>query len=462
MTSPQWKVAVVGAGPAGMFMADSLTRREDVRVDLVEKLFAPDGLLRFGVAPDHPHMKRLGVAFNKTRERPNLRLLGGVEYGEDIDLEEIYKHYHHVVFAHGAVSDRRLGIPGEELKGVLSAREFVEWYNGHPEAVDHPIALDMEEVVVVGAGNVALDVARVLIRPVEELAKTDIATHALEALRHSKVKKVHMLIRRGPAGVSFTLPEVRELSKMDGVRMVISEEDFRMTEEQRASLESDRMLRRIIDVLESCVGPVDVPDDPRKVLQLHFFTSPIELTGDGSMEALRCVRNEIVPNPEGGRARCVPIEGSEFTLNAGMLLRSIGYRVEALPGLPYDEEKQVIRNEGGHVIGDDGKPLGRVWVTGWARRGPSGVLGTNKADASEVAKTLLGMCPEGEAESLPEWAGTVPRLIDLETWARIDAEEQRRGKGQDRPREKFVRLNAVHEFLDTPVASKLQSEDDES
>lgn len=448
MTSAQWKIAVVGAGPAGMFMADSLTKRADVRVDLIEKLFAPDGLLRFGVAPDHPHMKRLGKAFNKTRTRENLRLLGGVEYGKDVSLEELHHHYHHVVFAHGAMSDRRLGIPGEALPGVISAREFVEWYNGHPEAVDNPISLDMKEVAVIGAGNVALDVARVLIRPVDDLATTDIATHALELLRESSVEKVHLLVRRGPAGVSFTLPEIKELSEMDGVRLVIDPKDFRLTDEERAFVDGNRKLKRIIDVLEGCVGPVDVPDDPRRVLQIHFFTSPTEVLGEDRMEGLRCVRNEIQPNPDGGRARCVPIEGSEFTLDAGMLMRSIGYRVEPLPSLPYDEQKNVIRNDGGYVIGDDGEPLGRVWVTGWARRGPSGVLGTNKADAKEVATTLLSMCPEGEASALEEWECSVARRIDLDTWLKIDTEEQRRGELQGRPREKFVRVEDVHQFLE--------------
>lgn len=448
MTSPQWKIAVVGAGPAGMFMADSLTKRSDVRVDLIEKLFAPDGLLRFGVAPDHPHMKRLGVAFNKTRTRENLRLLGGVEYGKDVDLDTLHQHYHHVVFAHGAMSDRRLGVPGEDLERVLSAREFVEWYNGHPEAVDHPISLDMEEVVVVGAGNVALDVARVLIRPTDDLATTDIATHALDALKRSSVRKVHMLIRRGPAGVSFTLPEIKELSEMDGVRLVIDPQDFRLTDAERERVSKDRNLSRIMDVLEGCVGPVEVPDDDRRVLQLHFFTSPVEILGEKGMKGLRCVRNQIVPSPEGGRARCVPIENSEFTISAGMLLRSIGYRVEPLPGLPYDEQKNVIRNDGGYVIGDDGEPVGRIWVTGWARRGPSGVLGTNKADAKEVATTLLRMCPEGEASALEDWICSVAKIIDLDTWLKIDTEEQRRGSLQGRPREKFVRVERVHAFLD--------------
>lgn len=447
MTSAQWKIAVVGAGPAGMFMADSLTKRADVRVDLIEKLFAPDGLLRFGVAPDHPHMKRLGKAFNKTRARENLRLLGGVEYGKDVSLEELHNHYHHVVFAHGAMSDRRLGIPGESLPGVLSAREFVEWYNGHPEAVDNPISLDVKEVAVIGAGNVALDVARVLIRPVDDLATTDIATHALDLLRTSSVEKVHLLIRRGPAGVSFTLPEIKELSEMDGVRLVIDPNDFRLTDEEREFVDGNRKLKRIMDVLEGCVGPVDVPDDPRRVLQLHFFTSPIEILGDERMEGLRCIRNEIQPNPDGGRARCVPIEDSEFTLNTGVLMRSIGYRVEPLASLPYDEQKNVIRNDGGYVIGDDGEALGRVWVTGWARRGPSGVLGTNKADAKEVATTLLSMCPEGEASALEEWECSVAQRIDLDTWMKIDTEEQRRGKLQGRPREKFVRVDDVHQFL---------------
>lgn len=447
MSSGKWKVAIVGAGPAGMFVADELTKREDVRVDLIERLFAPNGLLRFGVAPDHPEMKRLSTAFAKTRERSNLYLLGGVEYGKDVALEGLLKHYHHVVFAHGAVSDRRLNIPGEDLTGVMSARQFVEWYNGHPDAVDTAVALDKAEAVVVGAGNVALDVARILIRPVEDLQTTDIATHALDALRHSSIKKVHMLVRRGPAGVAFTLKEIKELTTMDGVRTVMSEEDFRLTKQETEARAQDRKLGRILDILESCVGPDDIPGDERRVLHLRFFTVPTKIEGSGDMSGVVCQRTQLVEQ-EGGRASVERIEGSEFTISAGMLFRSIGYKVAPLQELPYDDKKQVIRNEGGQVVQADGTPVERVWVTGWARRGPTGVLGTNKVDAKEVATLILDACEENAASVLPELVMNVPRIIDLNAWRLLDAEEQRRGQEQGRPREKFVRREVVNAFLD--------------
>lgn len=455
MTSTLWKVAVIGAGPAGMFAAEALSSRGDVRVDLFEKLFAPDGLLRFGVAPDHPSIKRLSQSFDKTRDRDTLRMWGGVEYGKDVDLPTLLQHYHHIVFAHGAASDRQLGIPGESLPGVYSAREFVEWYNGHPWAADHRFPLDQEDVVVVGAGNVALDVARILVRPVEDLSVTDIAAHALDALRASKVRRVHLLVRRGPADVSFTLPEIRELSLMDGVRVVIPQEDFLLSNEDRARMGMDRGLRRIVEVLEEQRGPDVLEGDSRRVLRFHFFCSPVAFEGEDAMTGLHCVRNHYVPMPD-GRCQLEAVPDSAFRLPAGMLLRSIGYRVEPTPGLPYDDQRQVIRNREGQVVEADGTPLKSVWVTGWARRGPSGVVGTNKADAQQVAAAVLEQCV-GIPPSLPDWIPKGGVVIDLAAWAKINEEELRRGEAQGKSREKFVRVAAVERFLEKDSQSEAES-----
>lgn len=447
MTSQVWKVAVIGAGPAGMFATDVLTSRDDVHVHVFEKLFAPDGLLRFGVAPDHPSIKRLSKSFDKTRARPNKRFFGGIRYGEDMGLDELKASYHHVIFAHGAASDRRLGIPGEETPGVFSAREFVEWYNGHPEAKDYRFPLDVEEAVVVGAGNVALDVARILLRPIEDLETTDIANHALEVLRTSKIRRVHLLVRRGPANVSFTLPEIRNLASLEGVRVIVSPDDFVLTADDRARIGMDRGLARILEVLESCVGPDVEPTDDARVLRFHFFTSPIAVEGEARMTSLRCIRNERVVQPDGS-CKLRQQAGTGFSIPAEFLLRSIGYQVAPTAGLPYDEKKHVIRNVDGQVVDDSNQPLEGIWVTGWARRGPSGVVGTNKADAQEVAKAILAQC-EGPPPPRTEWTPPKPVLVDCEGWRRIDEEEQRRGEKRGRPREKFVRHEDVAAFLDS-------------
>lgn len=449
MASKRWRIAVIGAGPAGMFAAEALSQREDVDVIVLEKLFAPDGLLRYGVAPDHPSIKRLSKSFDRTRARPNVHFVGGVEVGSAAQLDALHACFHRIVLATGASSDRRLGISGEDAQGVVSAREFVEWYNGHPDADPDAFRLDCEEVVVVGAGNVALDVARILLRPVEDLEPTDIATYALDVLRTSKVRRVHLLVRRGPADISFTLPECRDLANMDGVRMVVAPDDFQLTAEDRGRIGLDRGLGRIVEILESRMDVDDRPDDPRRVLRFHFFTSPSHvLVEDGKMVGLRCVRNERVKGPD-GRTTMIANPEASVDLPATLLLRSIGYRVLPVDGLPYDQERQVVRSEErtGRVVDASGNAVGKIWVTGWARRGPTGVVGTNKADAQDVAADVLASLDGATPSDLQDWRNDLEAFIDTSAWLALDAEELRRGEARGRSREKFTRFEDVFDFL---------------
>lgn len=435
MAQSKWRVAVIGAGPAGMYVADALSRSGDVLVDLYDRVFAPYGLLRYGVAPDHPSIKSVAKAFDAIRSREGVRFLGGVTFGDDIDLSSLRAQYHAVIMAVGSSSDRRLGIPGEGLWGAISSRTFVEWYNGHPDMVEFSPPLEAENAVVVGGGNVALDVARILLVPSAVLARTDIADHALERLASSKVRRVHLLMRRGPADVAFTLPEIRELSAMEGLRVVVDPQDLVLDSRAQARVDADRGLKRIYDVLTDCASR-KAPFGDERVLQLHFYTSPSEAQGDGRVERVLCYRNRVVPGPNGDRVS--RIEGSDFVVPTSVLISAIGYRGRPLPGLPFDEASATIPSVHGQVIVGD-QVLHGVYVTGWARRGPSGVIGTNKADAYEVAAKVLedfvGPPPPREATTL---ADTWP--LTSAWWDGVDAAEQSRGERQGRPRVKFVTL----------------------
>lgn len=437
MSQSMWRVAIIGAGPAGMYAADALSRREDVKVDIYDRIFAPYGLLRYGVAPDHPSIKNVGKPFDGVRERQNVRLLGGVAYGRDIDFESLHSQYHAVIFAVGAASDRKLGIPGEEMRGVFSSRVFVEWYNGHPDMADAEIPLDIESATVVGAGNVALDVARILVRQSEELVSTDIANHALDALRRSSIRRVDLLMRRGPADVSFTLPEIRELAAFEGVHVKVNPRDLELLESEQAKVSGDRSLGRILEVLKECASR-ELAGTSR-TLAVHFFTSPVEVLGGGAIRALRCVRN--ARDASGAIRR---VEGSDFELPTQLLISAIGYRGARLASLPFDESTGTIPSgPSGAVIG-----LENTWVTGWARRGPSGVIGTNKADAYEVANAIL----EGFVGEAPVKAPT--KLADSwamnnDWWNRVDIVERARGADVGRPRIKFLRQEDADRAIDS-------------
>lgn len=446
MSESMWRVAVVGAGPAGMYAADALSKRDDVSVDIFDRVFAPYGLLRYGVAPDHPSIKGASKPFDAVRGRARVRFLGGVSYGDDIDLKTLQAQYHAVVFAVGASSERRLGVPGEELCGIFSSRVFVEWYNGHPDMAEAIIPLDVKQAIVVGAGNVALDVARILARPTSDMGTTDIADHALAQLMHSEIERVHLFMRRGPLDVAFTFPELRALAAMDGVYLEVDERDVEDIPPESPDAPRDRAVTRILEVLQQSAKTAP-PTKPHRTLQLHFNTSLVEAQGAHRLERVRARRNAV-----GADGRLLPVEGSEFELPAGLCISAIGYRGAPLADLPFDAAAGTIPSEdAGAVLGVPG-----VWVTGWARRGPSGVIGTNKADAVEVANAVLatfaGLPPVRAPRALAdEWP------FSDEWWDRVDAIERQRGEPQGRPRVKFVAVEVAEQALleqDDPGAQR--------
>ena len=426
------RVAIVGAGPAGFFLAEKLLGQTDrpVAVDLYERLPVPYGLVRFGVAPDHEKIKAVTRSFDKVAARPGFRFFGNVEVGRDISVDQLRGDYDAVAFTTGAQSDRRMGIPGEDLVNSHAATEFVAWYNGHPDFRDRHFNLDAENVAVVGVGNVAVDVARILSRSPEELARTDIADHALEALRHSKVKNVYLLGRRGPAQAAFTTPEVKELGEMELADAVALPDEVALDPLSAAQVaaDEDASVKRKIEVLTQFAARP--PAGKPKRLTLRFLVSPTELIDDGHgrVAAIRLANNHLVE--KNGLIAAAP-PGTVETLPVGLVFRSVGYRGTPIPGLPFDEKTGTIPNQGGRVAPG-------LYVAGWIKRGPSGVIGTNKPDAAATAEAILADCPAPSAEP------RVPSAeIDWPAWQRINAAETKLGQAGNRPRVKFTTIEAM-------------------
>jgi ferredoxin--NADP+ reductase len=430
------RVAVVGAGPAGFYATGALLDSGLVLdVDLFDRLPTPWGLVRLGVAPDHPKIKSVSRVFETIAARPGFRFLGNVELGRDLDHEDLARHYDAVVYAVGAGADRLLGIPGETLPGSVSARAFVAWYNGHPDCAELAFDLSHERAVVVGNGNVALDVARMLALDVSELARTDIADHALDALAASAVKELVVLGRRGPAQASFTNPELRELGRLDGVDVVVRPDELGADEPEDANA------RRNLETLREWA--VGAPARENRTIRLRFLASPVALLGEERVEGVEVARNTLKPRRGGGVA-AVPT-GERETIPCGLVLRSIGYRGTPLPGVPFDERTGTIPNDGGRVAPG-------VYCTGWIRRGPAGVIGTNRKDAAETVETLLADARSGALRPPPEpGAGAIDGLlaargvevVDESGWERIDAEERERGAATGRPRVKLARWDEL-------------------
>lgn len=446
------RVAVVGSGPAGFYAAGSLVAQEDVpvSVDMFDRLPAPYGLVRYGVAPDHENIRNVLRIYRKTLGDERVRFFGNVEYGRDLSHADLLELYDYVVFSTGAPTDRSLGIPGEELKGSLSATEFVAWYNGHPDYVDLDVSLDMESVVVVGVGNVAIDVARILARSVEELATTDIADYALEALSKSRVKDVYVLGRRGPAQAKFTNPEIREFGKLEAADAVVREEELVLDPLSEASLEDDRTARKNLEILHD-LAATGLTGKPKRV-HFRFLVSPVEIIGDESgMKAVRVERNELRPTETG---YLNSYGTGEFeTIEAGMILRSVGYKGLPLAELPYDKKRGTVPNRGGRIFDPEtGELVARSYVAGWAKRGPTGVIGTNKADAVETVASLLEDAREMESgfAERPDPSDVDKLLssrgvhcVSYEDWCRIEALEEERGEREGRPRVKFLRAEEM-------------------
>jgi ferredoxin--NADP+ reductase len=437
------RVAVVGSGPAGFYAAGALlTADPPFEVDMIERLPTPWGLVRLGVAPDHPKIKDVSRAFEKIAARPGFRFLGNVELGRDVTHDELRERYDAVLYAVGAQSDRRMGIPGEELPGSWAATELVAWYNGHPDYQGLEFDLSAERAVVVGNGNVALDVARMLALTREELAPTDTTDAAIDAIDAAGVREILVLGRRGPVQAAWTPVELGELGELAGADVIVDPTDLELDPASEAELEAaPPTVRRNLDHLRDYAAR-EAAGKPRRIV-LRFFTSPAAILGDGRVEAIEVVRNELVDG------RAVPTDERE-TIPCGLVFRSVGYRGVALPGVPFDEGTGTVPNEGGRV--EPG-----LYVAGWIKRGPSGVIGTNKKDATETVALLVqdaaaGKLPSASGEDLLDLlAERDARPVLYAGWEAIDAAEKAAGEPMGRPR---VKLCSWDELLSASKVDK--------
>jgi ferredoxin/flavodoxin---NADP+ reductase len=416
------RIAVVGSGPAGFYAAGHLLASDlAIEVDMIERLPTPWGLVRLGVAPDHPNIKAVSRAFEKIAAQPGFRFFGNVEVGPDVMHEELARLYDAVVYAVGAQTDRRLGIPGEDLPG-----SWVAWYNAHPDYQTIPFDLQTESAVVVGAGNVALDVARMLALSPDELAPTDTTDAAIAAINESPLREIVLLARRGPAQAAFTTPELKEMGELADADVIVDPADL------EGAVGTNTNSERNLEVLREYAGRE--PSRKRRAVVFRFCVSPVEIRGDGRVEEIEIVHNELVDDGRGG-VRAVPTDRRE-TIRCGLVFRSVGYRGVSLPGLPFDEEVGVIPNERGRVEAG-------LYCAGWIKRGPTGVIGTNKKDATETVELLLedaraGLLRRTSDERLESvLAERGVEAVMYGGWEAIDVEERTRGEPHGRPRVKL-------------------------
>lgn len=441
------RVAIVGSGPAGCYAAEDLLFRPglDVEVHLFERLPTPWGLVRFGVAPDHQSTKSVTRLFSQTAGRRGLDWHLNVEVGKHISHEELLAHHHAVIYAVGAPRDRRLGIPGEDLPGSHSATDFVAWYNGHPDFADRSFDLSGERAVIVGNGNVALDVARILVSDVDQLARTDIADHALEALAAGNITEVVVLGRRGPAQAAFTTPELLGLAGAGGFDVIVDPDEARLDPRIVEAVDPMSMAALKAEIVRELAERA--PSDTAKRVMLRFLGSPAELLGADRVKVLRVGRNELVSSGN-GRYEARPT-GETEDIECGLVLRSIGYRGTPLPGLPFDEARGTLPNDRGRVVDPaTGEPAPGVYTAGWIKRGPSGVIGTNKKCAEDTVQALFDdyasgrlTAPLKNGEALRDLvADRQPSAIDFSGWKAIDLHERTAAKEHDRPRIKLVEV----------------------
>jgi len=445
------RIAVVGAGPAGFFATDALVKNTSIEasVDLFERWPTPYGLVREGVAPDHQSIKGVTRIFDRVLQHPRVRFFGNVAFGVDVTRSELTALYDQVVYAVGAQTDRRMEIPGEDLLGSWPATEFVRWYNGQPECADLSFDLSAQRAVVVGNGNVAVDVARILLTDPDVLARSDIADHALEALRQSQVREVVMLGRRGPAQAKFTNVELKEFGTLDGVDVDVAPEELELDLDS-AGAAGDRRVARNLEILHDYASR-QTSEAPRR-LTFRFLISPVELlSADSAVGSVRLEKNRLVRSANG----YLSAEGTgEYeTLEAGLVLRSVGYRGVALPDVPFDDSRGVIPNRVGRLLtSPDGEHAPGEYAVGWIKRGPSGVIGTNKACAVETVASMVE-----DAEQLPVESGGIvdpdailavlaercPDYVTTDDWRRLDEAETERGEAEGRPRVKVVRVDEM-------------------
>jgi NADPH-dependent glutamate synthase beta subunit-like oxidoreductase len=431
------RVAVVGAGPAGIYAADALTRQDTVPVvvDLIDRLPTPFGLVRHGIAPDHPKMRAIRDTLHRTLDHPNVRFVGNVDVGVDLPLQDLRRHVDAVIYTYGAALDRHLGIDGEDLPGSLAATELVAWYTGHPDAdrarVEAALA-GVRSVVVVGVGNVALDVARVLARTADELEPTDMPQHVLDVLAATPVEEITVLGRRGPAQATFTTQELRELAELEGATVLVDPADLALDPGAEERAAADRNVTRNLAVLRGWAD--HTAPQGETALHLRFFARPVRLLGDDRVTGVEVERTAVDGD---GRATGT---GDVEVLPADLVVRSVGYRGIPLPGLPVDERTGTVPHDDGRVLRDGAASPGE-YVAGWIKRGPSGVVGTNKHDARETVGALLTDAAEGRltvggpvGDLVEELVARGVQPVLLDDWRAIDAAEIALGGTRGRAR----------------------------
>jgi ferredoxin/flavodoxin---NADP+ reductase len=436
------EIAIVGSGPSGFFAAEaSLKSDVDAHVVMFERLPTPYGLVRSGVAPDHQQIKQVVKVFEAIASHPRFDFFGNTEVGRDITIDELRGQYDAVILAYGASAGMGLLIPGGELPQNLTATDFVGWYNGHPDFVAAEPSFDHETAIVIGNGNVAVDVARILICDHARLVKTDMADHALDALRQSRVRRVHIVGRRGPLQASFTTAELRELLGLPGVRVIVDPKAMALDDADRACLElpANAVKLRNFKAIKDAMGRSDGPTS--KELHLHFFASPVEIQGTDRVAGVRFVCNRMVGT------QMAALSPEYFSIQAGLAVASIGFRGQPVQGVPFDEKRGVVPNLGGRVVGAPGRGA-PLYVTGWIKRGASGIIGTNRADAAETVQAMLSDFRDGCGPVRTGVPQPNPRLrsaVDFAGWKRIDESEQNAGQKSGRPRRKIV---SVEEMID--------------
>lgn len=456
------RVAVIGSGPAGFYVVERFFREPGLRVeiDVFDELATPFGLVRGGVAPDHQKIKAVARAYDRIARRPNFRFYGNVRYGRDVHLDDLKAHYHQLCFTTGAQTDRSLDVPGEDLDGSHAATEFVAWYNGHPDYRERRFDLSGTNAVVIGVGNVAIDVARILCRTYEELAVTDMADYALEALGRSRIRNVYLVGRRGPAQAAFTDPEIKEMGELPDADVVVLPEEARLDPLSQAEVEANprKAVNRKVEILQGYAARR--PAGRARRLMVRFLLSPTEIIGDGRgrVSAVRLARNELYAGDNGAlRARAT----EEYeTIPADIVFRSVGYQGVALPDIPFDQSRGVIPNHRGRVLAEKGgTPLAGLYAAGWIKRGPTGVIGTNKPDAAETVERMLEDLRAGAVmdPAHPEVAAAQrlvrerqPDYVSYEDWLRLDRLETDRGREAGRVRVKLTRTEDMLAVLKAP------------
>ena len=445
-------IAIVGSGPSGFYAAEALLRSgRNVQIDMIERLPTPFGLVRSGVAPDHPKLKQSTLVFDRISRQEGFNFLGNVMVGRDVSLCELQTTHHAVILACGAHRDRRMGIPGEDLDGSHTATEFVGWYNGNPDFRDRSFDFSQEVAVIIGHGNVAADVCRILAKPVDELRATDIAEHALQALAESRIKKIHVIGRRGPAQAKFTPKELRELGEIKGAVASLEAQECYVGAQCEVELASPTNTFAAKNVELFRCYTANASSAASRTLEFRFCLSPVALHGNGRVEGMTVERNALEGPAFSQVARPT---GVREEISCGLVFRSIGYRSGAIEGAPFEPQRGVVPNDRGRVL-EGGQHVPGLYVTGWQKRGPSGIIGTNRADSVETVENLLSDFAASSGPPRPGVTGLRDllegrdvRIVDIEGWQRIDAAETERGRPRGKPREKFTRIDEMLSVLE--------------